>query len=634
MGGQLRFLTCGSVDDGKSTLIGRLLYDSQLIMDDQLAALALDSRSHGTTGGDMDFALLVDGLEAEREQGITIDVAYRFFSTPRRSFIVADTPGHEQYVRNMATGASNCDCAIILVDARKGVQTQTLRHSLICHLLGITSVVLAVNKMDLVDFDQARFAAIVADYRARTAHTPFAQFLAIPMSARFGDTVTRPSPCMAWHDGPTLIEYLETVQPPVAAASAGLRLPVQWINRPNQDFRGYCGTIAAGTVAVGDAIVVPRSGQTSRVTGLIGANGPVNRAQAGDAITLTIADEIDISRGDVLAPATDRPDVSNQLAAHLVWMAAEPLLEGRPYLIQLGTAAELASITAISHRIDVNNGDRVPARALAMNEIGFCNLHLARPIVFEPYAENRTLGSFILIDRFSNQTVAAGMVAYGLRRGTNLAAQPADVSRQQLAAIKGQHPCVIWLTGLSGAGKSTIANIVQRQLTQAGAHSFILDGDNVRMGLNKDLSFSEADRVENIRRVGEVARLMLDAGLIVICSFISPFRQDRAMVRELMPDGEFFEVHVKTALAVAEARDVKGLYARARAGKIPNFTGISSPYEEPDAPELVVDTQVLSAEAAADAIVALISPRLLAAAGSLAAQAGGPPAGPGQNPRS
>ena len=607
---QLRFLTCGSVDDGKSTLIGRLLYDSKLIMDDHLYALESDSRKHGTTGEDIDFALLVDGLEAEREQGITIDVAYRFFTTPRRSFIVADTPGHEQYSRNMATGASNCDLAIILIDARKGVLTQTLRHSLIAHLLGIKSVVLAVNKMDLVDFDRARFDEIVADYRAKTARHAFEQFVAIPMSARFGDNVTTRSDRSAWYKGPTLIEHLEVVQPPAGAGSQSFRMPVQWINRPNLDFRGYSGTIVSGTVAVGDLVAVPRSGLTSRVTGLIGPTGPLDRASAGDAITLTIADEIDISRGDVLAPANDRPDVSNQFAAHLFWMAKDAAMVGRPYLIKLGTATELATITGIGHRVDVNTGEHAQAKNLQMNEIGFCNIHLARPLVFEPYADNRALGSFIIIDRFSNQTVGAGMVEYGLRRGTNIHAQPTEVTRGQLAAIKGQEPCVIWLTGLSGSGKSTIANILQRKLTMLGAHSFILDGDNVRMGLNKDLSFSEADRVENIRRVGEVAKLMVDAGLIVICSFISPFRADRAMVRELLPDGEFLEVHVDTPLDVAEARDVKGLYAKARAGKIKNFTGIDSPYEAPEAAEIVVDTAALSAEDAADAILARISPRL------------------------
>ncbi|OSZ72540.1 adenylyl-sulfate kinase [Sphingomonas sp. IBVSS1] len=607
---QLRFLTCGSVDDGKSTLIGRLLYDSKLIMDDHLYALESDSRKHGTTGEDIDFALLVDGLEAEREQGITIDVAYRFFTTPRRSFIVADTPGHEQYSRNMATGASNCDLAIILIDARKGVLTQTLRHSLIAHLLGIKSVVLAVNKMDLVDFDRTRFDEIVADYRAKTARHAFEQFVAIPMSARFGDNVTTRSDRSAWYKGPTLIDHLEVVQPPAGGGSQAFRMPVQWINRPNLDFRGYSGTIVSGSVAVGDLIAVPRSGLTSRVTGLIGPTGPLDRASAGDAITLTIADEIDISRGDVLAPANDRPEVSNQFAAHLFWMAKDALMVGRPYLIKLGTATELATITGIGHRVDVNTGEHAQAKNLQMNEIGFCNIHMARPTVFEPYADNQALGSFIIIDRFSNQTVGAGMVEYGLRRGTNIHAQPADVTRQQLAAIKGQEPCVIWLTGLSGSGKSTIANILQRKLTMLGAHSFILDGDNVRMGLNKDLSFSEADRVENIRRVGEVAKLMVDAGLIVICSFISPFRADRAMVRELLPDGEFVEVHVDTPLDVAEARDVKGLYAKARAGKIKNFTGIDSPYEAPDAAEIVVDTAALSAEEAADAILARISPRL------------------------
>jgi bifunctional enzyme CysN/CysC len=607
---QLRFLTCGSVDDGKSTLIGRLLYDSKLIMDDHLYALESDSVKHGTTGEDIDLALLVDGLEAEREQGITIDVAYRFFTTPRRSFIVADTPGHEQYSRNMATGASNCDLAIILIDARKGVLTQTLRHSLICHLLGIRSVVLAVNKMDLVDFDRTRFEEIVADYRAKTARNAFEQVVAIPMSARFGDNVSSRSEKSAWYKGPTLIEYLETVVPPVAAGSQGFRLPVQWINRPNLDFRGYSGTIVSGEVAVGDQIAVPRSGLTSTVTSLVGPTGPLERAGAGEAITLTLADEIDISRGDVLAPANDRPEVSNQFAAHLFWMVKDPLLVGRPYLIKLGTATEIATITGIGHRIDVNTGEQAQAKNLQMNEIGFCNIHLARSIVFEPYADNRALGSFIIIDRFSNQTVGAGMVEYGLRRGTNIHAQPADVTRQQLAQMKGQQPCVIWMTGLSGAGKSTIANLLQRKLMLLGAHSFLLDGDNVRMGLNKDLSFSETDRVENIRRVGEVAKLMVDAGLIVICSFISPFRQDRAMVRELLPDGEFLEVFVQTPLEIAEQRDVKGLYAKARAGKIKNFTGIDSPYEEPDAAEIVVDTAALSAEAAADAILAAIQSRL------------------------
>ncbi len=601
--GLLRFLTCGSVDDGKSTLIGRLLYDSKLIMEDQLKSLEADSKKHGTVGERIDFALLVDGLEAERQQGITIDVAYRFFSTARRSFIVADTPGHEQYSRNMATGASNCELAVILVDARKGVLTQTLRHSYLVHLLGIRHVVLAVNKMDLVDWSEQRFTEIVELYRAKTGNLSFGAVTPIPLSALEGDNVTMPSANMPWYRGPVLIDHLETVDVAVARDHAPFAMPVQWVNRPHMDFRGFSGTVVAGAVAPGDAVVVAKSGRPATVERIVTADGDLERAVTGDAVTIVLDQEIDIARGDVLVDPQARPEVADQFAAHLFWMSDEAMLPGRRYVLKLGTAQVAASITAIKHKIDVNTQEERPGRTLDLNEIAFCNLHLGHAIAFRPYADCRDLGAFILIDRTSNQTVAAGMVEFGLRRASNIHHQHTDIDKARRAAQKAQKPCLLWFTGLSGAGKSTIANILERKLVAQGAHTYLLDGDNVRHGLNKDLGFTDADRVENIRRVGEVAKLMVDAGLIVMASFISPFRDERRMVRDLLEPGEFIEVFVDTPLDIAEDRDVKGLYKKARAGAIKNFTGIDSPYEPPESAELVVDTTRLSAEEAADRIL-------------------------------
>ncbi|HEX8557886.1 MAG TPA: sulfate adenylyltransferase subunit CysN [Pyrinomonadaceae bacterium] len=609
-GGLLRFLTCGSVDDGKSTLIGRLLHDTKLIMDDQLAALEQDSRRHGAAGEGVDFALLVDGLEAEREQGITIDVAYRFFTTARRSFIVADTPGHEQFSRNMATGASNSDLAVILIDARKGVLTQTLRHTHIVHMLGIRQVVLAVNKMDLVGFSQARFEEIVADYASKTRATAFDAVVPIPISARHGDNVVGRSANTPWHAGPTLLGRLEEVNVGRADGARPFRMPVQWVNRPHQDFRGFCGSVASGRLALGDPVVVAGSGRETRVVRIVTADGDVPSAAEGDAVTLVLADELDIARGDVLVDPKARPEVANQFAALLFWMGGDPMLPGRPYLLKLGAATLPASVTLLEYKVDVNTQERRPGRSLALNEIGRCNVYVSQPVAFEPYAQNRRLGAFILIDRITNQTVGAGMIDCGLRRATNIHYQHVDVDKSQLSAMKNQQPCAVWFTGLSGAGKTTIANLVQRKLSVLGAHTYLLDGDNVRHGLNKDLGFSDADRVENIRRAGEVARLMVDAGLIVLCSFISPYRAERRMVRGLLDDDEFLEVFIDAPLHVAEGRDPKGLYKKARAGEIKNFTGIDSPYERPENPEVVIDTTHVSAEEAADLIVSLLRARL------------------------
>ncbi|SCM75274.1 Bifunctional enzyme NodQ (Includes: Sulfate adenylyltransferase subunit 1; Adenylyl-sulfate kinase) [uncultured Pleomorphomonas sp.] len=600
----LRFLTCGSVDDGKSTLIGRLLYDSKLLFEDQLLSLEKDSRKHGTVGDDIDLALLVDGLEAEREQGITIDVAYRFFSTDKRKFIVADTPGHEQYTRNMATGASTSDLAVILIDARRGVLTQTRRHSFIVSLVGIRHVVLAVNKIDLVDFSEAVFGEIVAEYRAFAADLGFETLTAIPLSARYGDNVLERSARLPWYAGPTLVEHLEDVIVDDVAADRPFRLPVQWVNRPNLDFRGFSGTIASGIVRRGDAIVVAKSGRTSTVKSIVTFDGELDAASAGEAVTLTLADEIDISRGDVLSAAADRPEVSDQFVAHLIWMADEPLLPGRPYLLKIGARQVTAQVTAIRHKIDVNTGGELPAKSLALNEVGIANLSLSEPVAFDPYAVNRETGAFIVIDRLSNLTVGAGMIDHGLRRAGNIHWQALDVDKRARALAKGQKPAVVWFTGLSGAGKSTIANLVEKKLTALGRHAYILDGDNVRHGLNRDLGFSDADRVENIRRVAETAKLFVDAGLIVLVSFISPFRAERQLARELVEEGEFVEVFVDTPLDVAEARDPKGLYAKARAGEIARFTGISSPYEAPDRPEIHLDTTSAAADLLAEQVVA------------------------------
>ena len=588
--GLLRFLTCGSVDDGKSPLIGRLLYDSKLIMEDQLAALTRDSDRYGTTGEDLDLALLVDGLEAERQQGITIDVAYRFFTTDRRSFIVADTPGHEQYTRNMATGASNADLAVILIDARKGVLTQTRRHSTICSLLGVRHVVLAVNKIDLVDFDQAVFDRIVADYRAFAADLNFLEITPIPMSARHGDNVTLRSAKTPWYKGLTLIEHLETVDVASDTAEKPFRFPVQWVNRPNLDFRGFSGAVASGTVRPGDPVTVAASGRQTKVARIVTYDGDLDEAKAGDAVTLTLADEVDIARGDLLSAPTARPEVADQFAAHVLWMGDEPLLPGRPYLMRIGTRYVPVKITALKHKLDVDTREQLAARTLTLNEIGVCNLSTTSPVAFDAYADNRETGAFILIDRYSNATVGAGMIDFGLRRAANIHRQDVLVGRADHERLNGHQPAVLWFTGLSGSGKSTIANLVERELYERGIRTFLLDGDNVRHGLNRDLGFSDAERVENIRRVGEVARLFVEAGTIVLCSFISPFRAERRMVRELFADGEFIEIFVDTPLEDCIARDPKGLYVKAQAGQIANFTGVSSPYEAPENAELVIPT--------------------------------------------
>ena len=601
--GLLRFITCGSVDDGKSTLIGRLLYESKGLFEDQLAALDKDSRRHGTQGEDIDYALLLDGLAAEREQGITIDVAYRFFSTEKRKFIVADCPGHEQYTRNMATGASTADVAVVLVDARKGLLTQTRRHSYIVSLLGIRHVVLAVNKMDLVGYDKGVFDEITAGYRELAAQLGIPHVTAIPLSALKGDNLLQRSPNTPWYDGTSLLEFLETVDVGTRGTDVGLRLPVQWVNRPNQDFRGFAGTIAAGAVSPGDEIVALPSGRRSKVALVIGTSGDVDRAVAGQSITLTLADELDISRGDVIADAHRPPQVADQFAAHVLWMGEQPLLPGRPYWLKIGTRTVSASVTEIKHKVDVNTQDQLAAKHLELNEVGYCNLHLDHAIPFEAYADNRELGGFILIDRQSNATVAAGTIDFALRRAGNIHWQHVDVDKAARARSKAQEPRCVWFTGLSGSGKSTIANMVEKRLHAMGHHCYILDGDNVRHGLNKDLGFTDEDRVENIRRVAEVAKLMSDAGLIVLVSFISPFRAERRMARELFAPGEFVEVFVDTPLAVAEQRDVKGLYAKARAGQLRNFTGIDSPYEVPEAAELELDTVGDSAEALAQKVI-------------------------------
>jgi bifunctional enzyme CysN/CysC len=586
---QLRFITCGSVDDGKSTLIGRLLHDTGSIPDDQLAAAARDSRRHGTMGDQLDFALLVDGLEAEREQAITIDVAYRFFATPVRRFIVADTPGHEQYTRNMATGASSADLAIVLVDASKGLLTQTRRHSLIVSLMGIRHVVLAVNKIDLADFDQSCFAAIVADYTSAVATFAFASVVAIPLAARDGDNVMSRSRRMPWYRGPTLLEHLETVDIGHGAGKH-FRLPVQWVNRPNANFRGYAGTIAAGTIHPGDTIRVVGSGRITTVSQVLVAAGPIAEAGAGRAITLLLADDVDISRGDVLCAADAPVEIADQFHAHLIWLTEAPLLTGRTYLFKLGTRTISGSVTRIRHRIDLETQGEMSADRLQVNEVGVVNISLAAQVPFEPYSENHDLGGFIVIDRQSNATAGVGMIDFALRRATNVSRHHLTIDRNARATQKGQRPAVLWFTGLSGSGKSTIADLVERKLHDAGRHTYLLDGDNVRHGLNRDLGFTEADRVENIRRVAEVAALMADAGLIVIVSFISPYRADRDTAREKLPAGEFFEVFIDTPIEECQRRDPKGLYKKARDGLLKNFTGIDAPYEAPEAPDIHIRT--------------------------------------------
>jgi bifunctional enzyme CysN/CysC len=607
----LRFLTCGSVDDGKSTLIGRLLHETAAIFDDQMSALRRDSRVHGTVGEEIDLALLMDGLEAERQQGITIDVAYRFFATPRRSFIVADTPGHEQYTRNMATGASTADLAVLLVDARKGLLVQTRRHSYICSLLGIRNVILAVNKMDLVDFDQDRFTAIVDDYTRFAEALSFTTISAIPLSARHGDNVASRSLNMAWYSGPTLLASLEDAAAGVDAATAPFRLPVQWVNRPDTDFRGFSGTVASGRLAVGDTVAIAPSGTTATVARIVTADADLSDAAAGDAVTVVLDREIDIARGDMLVSPGAPAQTADQFAAHVVWMGENPMLPGRSYLMRAGMQWVPVSITAIKHRVDVNTLSRLAATQLELNDVGMCNLASARPIAFDPYAENRTTGSFIIVDRFSFATVGAGMIDFPLRRATNIRREALAVDKAAHAAALGQKPLILWLTGLSGSGKSTIAKALERRLYSTGRHTYMLDGDNLRHGLNRDLGFTEQDRVENIRRVGEVARLFVDAGLIVICSFISPFKAERNMIRELVDNDEFIEIFVDTPLDVCIARDPKGLYAKALAGQLVNFTGIDSPYEKPDRPDIRLDTTAASVDELVERILDWLADRQL-----------------------
>jgi bifunctional enzyme CysN/CysC len=600
----LRFITCGSVDDGKSTLIGRLLYDSKMIFEDQLAALEADSKRLGTQGENIDFALLVDGLAAEREQGITIDVAYRYFATDRRKFIVADTPGHEQYTRNMVTGASTADLAVILIDARKGVLTQTRRHSYLAHLIGIRHFVLAVNKMDLIGFDQAKYDAIVTAYRAFAASIGITEIVAVPISGLTGDNISTRSAKMPWYTGTSLIEHLETVEFDANAAEGlPFRMAVQWVNRPNLDFRGFAGLIASGGVSPGDAIRVLPSGRTSHVSRIVTFDGDVPRAVAAQSVTLCLADEIDCSRGDVIVAANAPAEVADQFEATIVWMSEEPLLVGRQYWLKLGTQSTTASVHAPKYQIDVNTLEHLAAKTLELNAIGVANLVTDKPIVFEPYATNRALGAFILINKLTNATVAAGMLHFSLRRSQNIHRQALEISRDAHAALKHQRPAVLWFTGLSGAGKSTIANLVEKKLHRMNRHTFLLDGDNIRHGLNKDLGFTDADRVENIRRIGEVAKLMTDAGLIVITAFISPFRAERQLVRDMMDEGEFLEIYIDTPLSVAEQRDVKGLYKKARSGRLANFTGVDSPYEPPLSPEIHVNTSVMTPAQAANLII-------------------------------
>jgi bifunctional enzyme CysN/CysC len=605
----LKFLTCGSVDDGKSTLIGRLLYDSKLIFEDQLAALEADSRRMGTQGEEIDFALLVDGLAAEREQGITIDVAYRFFATDRRKFVVADTPGHEQYTRNMATGASNAELAVILVDARKGILTQTRRHSYIASLFGIRDVVVAVNKMDLVGFDQRVYEDILAEYQQFAAQLGDLNVVGIPISALKGDNVSTPSTTMAWYQGPTLLEHLETVETAMDRTTKPFRMAVQWVNRPNLDFRGFSGTVASGMVRPGDSIQVLPSGLRSQISRIVTFGGDLAQAQAGQAVTLVLADEIDVSRGDVIAAADHPPQTSDQLAVHLLWMAESPMYPGRQYYLKSGARTLPCTVTDLKHSVNVNTLEIQPAKSLALNEVGVANISLSHRVAFDPFVDNSELGSFILVDRQSFATVGAGLFDFSLRRADNIVWQALTVDKRHRAGIKHQRPAVIWMTGLSGSGKSTIANMLESRLHDMNRHTYILDGDNVRHGLNRDLGFTAADRVENIRRVGEAARLMVDAGLITIVSFISPFRSERRMVRDLLDDGEFIEVFVDTPLEVCEQRDPKGLYKRARAGEISNFTGIDSEYQAPEAPELHIRTTEVDPEQAVERLMAYLEQR-------------------------
>lgn len=603
--GLLRFLTCGSVDDGKSTLIGRLLFDSAQVYEDQLKSAERDSKRPGSgPAATLDLALLVDGLQAEREQKITIDVAYRYFSTPRRKFIVADTPGHVQYTRNMATGASNCDFAVLLVDARSGVLTQTRRHACIVSLLGIRKLALAVNKMDLVDFDQARFDAIAEDFTNFAAPLGFEQMTCIPLSALKGDNVLKPSQAMRWYHGPTLLGHLETVDVAMAERQEPFRFPVQWVNRPHLDFRGYAGTVASGEVKPGDEIVIQPSGRRGHIARIVTADGDLDVARRGDAVTLTFAEEVDVSRGNIISSTDAPPAVADQIAARIVWFDEEPMLPGRAYGIKCGSQTTTATISSLKYKLNVDSLDHVAGKTLELNEVGLCNLSTARPLVFDPYADNAETGSFILIDRFTNATVAAGMIEFGLRRATNVQWQALSVDKDARSKLKGQKPCVLWFTGLSGSGKSTIANLLEKRLHTLGRHTYVLDGDNIRQGLNKDLGFTDADRVENIRRVAETAKLFVEAGLIVTVSFISPFRSERRMARELLQDGEFIEIYVDTPLDVCEARDPKGLYRKARAGLISHFTGIDSDYEAPEKPELLLQTKQTTPEALTETVLA------------------------------
>jgi bifunctional enzyme CysN/CysC len=607
--GTLRFLTCGSVDDGKSTLIGRLLYDAHLVFDDQMDALVRDSRRYGNAGSEMELALLLDGLEAERQQGITIDVAYRFFATERRSFIVADAPGHEQYTRNMATAASIADLAVVLVDARKGLLPQTKRHSHICALLGIRHVVLAINKIDLVGYAEDVFERIACEFSDFAARFDFRSIMPIPISARDGDNVATKSDKTPWFRGPSLIAHLESVDVASETAARPFRFPVQWVNRPDADFRGLAGTVASGRIRRGADILVLPAGTFARIARIVTADGELEEATAGDAVTLTLEEEIDVARGDLLVSREDRAQVGDQFAADLLWMAETPLFPGRTYLMRIGTKWTPASVTAIKHKFDVNTLEHLAARKLSVNEIAFCNLATAAPVAFDPYVENRETGAFILVDRDTNQTLAAGMIRFALRRATNIHWEKLAVDKAARAGLKRQEPRVLWFTGLSGSGKSTIARIVELKLHAQGYHTYMLDGDNVRHGLSRDLGFTDADRVENIRRIGEVAKLMLDAGLIVLCAFISPFHAERETVRDLLQPGEFIEIFVDAPLEECIRRDPKGLYAKAKAGLLTNFTGLDSPYDLPTAPDLHLDTMVASA----DELAAVVLERLLGA---------------------
>lgn len=603
----LRFITCGSVDDGKSTLIGRLLYDSKMIFEDQLEQLESDSKKLGTQGDEIDFALLVDGLAAEREQGITIDVAYRFFATDKRKFIVADTPGHEQYTRNMVTGASTADLAVILIDARQGILTQTRRHSYLCHLIGIKNIVLAVNKMDLVNYAEETFDQIVEEYKRFAAEIGIDKFAALPISGFKGDNITAISTNTPWYQGPTLMHHLETINLEQADDDQdAFRMPVQWVNRPNLDFRGFCGKIASGQVYPGDEVRILPSGKTSYVDRIVIQDGDLDVAQKDQSVTLTLRDEVDCSRGQIITAAKEPLEVADQFETTLIWMEEEALTPGRAYYLKIGAQTVSATVAEPKYQINVNTLDHSAAKTLELNSIGVANITTDRAIPFAPYTENRELGGFILIDKITNATVAAGLINFALRRAQNIHWQATDINRDHHANLKNQKPMVLWLTGLSGSGKSTIANAVEKKLAQMNRHTFLLDGDNVRHGLNKDLGFTEADRIENIRRVGEVARLMTDAGLIVITAFISPFRAEREMVRQMMQPGEFIEVFIDTPLHIAEQRDVKGLYAKARAGELKNFTGIDSPYEAPENPEIIIDTTQMDVEPAADKIIKLL----------------------------